>query len=66
MHNFRPASSIGELGTSENKQGDNSDNWFKKVAELHNVADMDSAFAYDDFPDIMAIRKGKDRFVLDD
>ncbi|CAL1356672.1 unnamed protein product [Linum trigynum] len=63
--NFRPpASSTGEQSVFEDKQGDNSDSWFKKVAELHNVADVDSALADVDFPDIMPMRKGENRFVV--
>lgn len=41
-----------------------SEKWFKKVAELHDVADLTSVISDDDFPEIMPMRKGENRFVV--
>ncbi|XP_021743421.1 zinc finger protein VAR3, chloroplastic-like [Chenopodium quinoa] len=48
----------------ENEQADESERWFKKVAELHDVTDLPSAISDDDFPEIMPMRKGENRFVV--
>ena len=49
----------------ENKeQAEKSERWFKKVAELHDVADLSSAISDEDFPEIMPMRKGENRFVV--
>ena len=45
----------------ENKeQSEKSERWFKKVAELHDVADLSSAIS----DEIMPMRKGESRFVV--
>ncbi|KAF9670306.1 hypothetical protein SADUNF_Sadunf13G0054700 [Salix dunnii] len=41
-----------------------SERWFKRVAELHNVTDLTSAISDDDFPEIMPLRKGENKFVV--
>ncbi|KAJ8763208.1 hypothetical protein K2173_025593 [Erythroxylum novogranatense] len=48
----------------EKEQGEKSDRWFKRVAELHNVTDLAGAISDDDFPEIMPMRKGENRFVV--
>ena len=48
----------------EREQDEKSERWFKKVAELHNVTDLASAISDEDFPDIMPMRKGENRFVV--
>lgn len=48
----------------EKEQDEKSERWFKKVAELHNVTDLASAISDEDFPDIMPMRKGENRFVV--
>ncbi|XP_077230312.1 zinc finger protein VAR3, chloroplastic-like [Tasmannia lanceolata] len=45
-------------------QSDASERWFKKVAELHDVTDLASAISDEDFPEIMPMRKGENRFVV--
>lgn len=40
-----------------------SESWFKKLADLHEPADLESEIS-DDFPDIMPMRKGENRFVV--
>lgn len=41
-----------------------SERWFSKVAELHDAMDLPSAISDEDFPEIMPIRKGENRFVV--
>lgn len=48
----------------EREQAEKSERWFKKVAELHDVKDLPSAISDDDFPEIMPMRKGENRFVV--
>ncbi|KAI4301005.1 hypothetical protein L6164_034323 [Bauhinia variegata] len=48
----------------EKEQAEKSERWFKKVAELHNVSDLTSAISDEDFPEIMPMRKGENRFVV--
>ncbi|XP_068664047.1 zinc finger protein VAR3, chloroplastic [Aristolochia californica] len=45
-------------------QADKSERWFKKVQELHDVTDLASAISDEDFPEIMPMRKGENRFVV--
>ncbi|KAK6944534.1 Zinc finger, RanBP2-type [Dillenia turbinata] len=52
--------SMGE----EKEQTEKSERWFKRVAELHNVTDLATAVSDDDFPEIMPMRKGENRFVV--
>ena len=48
----------------EKDEAEKSERWFKKVAELHNVTDLASEISDEDFPEIMPIRKGENRFVV--
>eukprot|EP00262_Sarcandra_glabra_P006567 TRINITY_DN188_c0_g1_i1.p1 TRINITY_DN188_c0_g1~~TRINITY_DN188_c0_g1_i1.p1 ORF type:complete len:900 (-),score=187.36 TRINITY_DN188_c0_g1_i1:184-2883(-) len=48
----------------DTEQTDASERWFKKVAELHDVTDLASAISDEDFPEIMPMRKGENRFVV--
>lgn len=48
----------------DTEQAEKSERWFKKVAELHDVTDLASAISDEDFPDIMPMRKGENRFVV--
>ncbi|TXG66436.1 hypothetical protein EZV62_007711 [Acer yangbiense] len=38
--------------------------WFSKVSQLDSTSDMSSAIADEDFPEIMPLRKGVNRFVI--
>ncbi|KAB2607698.1 zinc finger protein VAR3 [Pyrus ussuriensis x Pyrus communis] len=48
----------------ERDQAEKSERWFKRVAELHDVTDLASAISDEDFPEIMPMRKGENRFVV--
>ncbi|KAL2464296.1 Zinc finger protein VAR3 [Forsythia ovata] len=48
----------------EKEQAEKSDRWFKRVAELHDAKDLPSAISDEDFPEIMPMRKGENRFVV--
>lgn len=48
----------------EKEQAEKSERWFRKVVELHDASDMTSAVSDEDFPDIMPMRKGENRFVV--
>ncbi|XP_038992631.1 zinc finger protein VAR3, chloroplastic-like [Hibiscus syriacus] len=48
----------------EVEQAEKSEGWLKKVAELHNVTDLDTAIPDEDFPKIMPMRKGENKFVF--
>ncbi|XP_002530944.2 zinc finger protein VAR3, chloroplastic [Ricinus communis] len=48
----------------EREQAEKSERWFKRVAELHNVKDLASEISDEDFPEIMPMRKGENRFVV--
>ncbi|KAF3962379.1 hypothetical protein CMV_013100 [Castanea mollissima] len=56
--------SQNERNDTEKEQAEKSERWFKKVAELHNVTDLASAISDEDFPEIMPMRKGENRFVV--
>jgi hypothetical protein len=53
-----------ESKDKEKEQAEKSDRWFKQVAELHNVTDLAGAISDEDFPEIMPMRKGENRFVV--
>lgn len=53
-----------ESNDREKEQAEKSERWFKRVAELHNVTDLASAISDEDFPEIMPMRKGENRFVV--
>ncbi|RDX75386.1 Zinc finger protein VAR3, chloroplastic, partial [Mucuna pruriens] len=48
----------------EKEQAEKSDRWFRKVAELNDFPDLTSAVSDEDFPEIMPMRKGENRFVV--
>ncbi|CAJ1918930.1 unnamed protein product [Sphenostylis stenocarpa] len=48
----------------EKEQVEKSERWFKKVAELNDFPDITSAISDEDFPEIMPMRKGENRFVV--
>ncbi|WOL18697.1 hypothetical protein Cni_G27494 [Canna indica] len=51
----------------EGKDADSSDmaeKWSQKVAELDNTSDLANSASDDDFPEIMPMRKGENRFVI--
>ncbi|GFP91091.1 zinc finger protein var3 chloroplastic [Phtheirospermum japonicum] len=48
----------------EKDQAQKSERWFKKMAELHDVKDLPSAVSDEDFPEIMPMRTGENRFVV--
>ncbi|KAG7964266.1 hypothetical protein I3843_09G161500 [Carya illinoinensis] len=58
-----PMSQI-ENKNKEKQEAEKSERWFKRVAELHNVTDLSSAISDEDFPEIMPMRKGENRFVV--
>lgn len=52
-----------ETGPKENEQADKPERWFKRVAEVENF-DVTSTISDDDFSEIMPMRKGENRFVV--
>lgn len=62
-HTENPMSQT-ESKDKEKEQAEKSERWFKKVAELHNVTDLAGAISDEDFPEIMPMRKGENRFVV--
>eukprot|EP00268_Persea_americana_P040555 TRINITY_DN402_c2_g1_i1.p1 TRINITY_DN402_c2_g1~~TRINITY_DN402_c2_g1_i1.p1 ORF type:complete len:891 (-),score=182.09 TRINITY_DN402_c2_g1_i1:722-3394(-) len=59
-----PNQEIPTESDREKEQAEKSERWFKKVAELHDVTDLASAISDEDFPEIMPMRKGENRFVV--
>lgn len=53
-----------ENENEEKEPADKSDGWFKRVAELHSAPDSTNAISDKDFPDIMPMRKGENKFVV--
>lgn len=49
---------------TEREQTEKSEKWFQRMGELQNVNDLPSAVSDDDFPEIMPMRKGENRFVV--
>ncbi|RZR93854.1 hypothetical protein BHM03_00022425 [Ensete ventricosum] len=60
---FKESESSAE-SSRDSDSFDASKGWSKKVAELDNVRDMANARSDDDFPEIMPMRKGENRFVV--
>ncbi|KAL5059029.1 hypothetical protein RYX36_030633 [Vicia faba] len=58
------SSSENIIKDKEKEQAEKSDRWFRKIAELNDVPDITSAISDDDFPEIMPMRKGENRFVV--
>lgn len=48
----------------EKEQDEKSEKWFRKIAELNDFPDITSAISDEDFPEIMPMRKGENRFVV--
>jgi len=48
----------------EKEQAEKSEKWFRKIAELNDFPDIISAISDEDFPEIMPMRKGENRFVV--
>lgn len=48
----------------DSESPDASERWSKRVAELTNVTDLSGGVSDDDFPEIMPMRKGENRFVI--
>ncbi|KAK6151427.1 hypothetical protein DH2020_014062 [Rehmannia glutinosa] len=61
---LKDAASQIDIRDKENEQAEKSERWFKKMAELHDVKDLPSAVSDEDFPEIMPMRKGENRFVV--
>ncbi|KAL0916187.1 hypothetical protein M5K25_013678 [Dendrobium thyrsiflorum] len=60
---FRTSENSLKSGNTE-ESSNASLRWSKTAAELENVKDPANAVSDDDFPDIMPIRKGENRFVV--
>ncbi|MQL95400.1 hypothetical protein Taro_028062 [Colocasia esculenta] len=67
--------SIGQLLNSGNvdrteiehrlaENDEKAERWFSKVSQLDDSSDLSSAIADEDFPEIMPLRKGTNRFVI--
>ena len=41
-----------------------AERWFSKISQLDSTTDMNSAIGDEDFPEIMPLRKGVNRFVV--
>ncbi|KAH7672389.1 Ran binding protein zinc finger-like protein [Dioscorea alata] len=55
----------GPSGNGEDRESSEVlERWHKKVAELDDVSDLASAIPDEDFPEIMPMRKGENRFVV--
>ncbi|XP_015688326.1 zinc finger protein VAR3, chloroplastic [Oryza brachyantha] len=48
----------------DKKSLDTAEQWSKKVSELGDVKDFPSAISDEEFPEIMPMRKGENRFVI--
>ncbi|XP_076911153.1 zinc finger protein VAR3, chloroplastic-like [Bidens hawaiensis] len=59
----RPVTKI-ENQIKDTAEDEKLEKWFNKVAVLHNVTDLTSVISDDDFPEIMPMRKGENRFVV--
>ncbi|KAJ6804718.1 zinc finger protein VAR3, chloroplastic [Iris pallida] len=51
-------------GKKEGELSDASERVFNKASELDNITDLGNATPDDDFPEIMPMRKGENRFVV--
>ncbi|CAI9283511.1 unnamed protein product [Lactuca saligna] len=59
----KPASNI-KSQIKDTVEEEKSEKWFSKVAELHDATDLPSVISDEDFPEIMPLRKGENRFVV--
>ncbi|XP_059668192.1 zinc finger protein VAR3, chloroplastic [Cornus florida] len=64
LHSSEMPASQAENQDKEKDQAGKSERWFKRVAELHDVTDLASEISDEDFPEIMPMRKGENRFVV--
>ncbi|XP_057722281.1 zinc finger protein VAR3, chloroplastic [Arachis stenosperma] len=48
----------------EKGQAEKSERWFRKVAELHDISDSSSRVSDENFPEVMPMRTGENRFVV--
>ncbi|BAT85002.1 hypothetical protein VIGAN_04249000 [Vigna angularis var. angularis] len=46
------------------EQAEKSEKWLRKIAELNDFPDVTSAISDEDFPEIMPMRNGENRFVV--
>lgn len=53
-----------KIQNNEREQTEKSERWFQRMAELQNAKDLPSAVSDEDFPEIMPMRKGENRFVV--
>lgn len=60
----RDSASQIDIQDDEREQTAKSERWFKRMAELQNAKDLPSAVSDEDFPEIMPMRKGENRFVV--
>ncbi|GKV07631.1 hypothetical protein SLEP1_g19378 [Rubroshorea leprosula] len=59
-----PSKEQSENSDKVDEQAQKSERWFKRVAELHGVTDVASVVSDNDFPEIMPMHKGDNRFVV--
>lgn len=52
------------IDEQEKEQAEKSERWFRKVAELNDFPDITGAISDEEFPEIMPMRKGENRFVV--
>lgn len=60
VSNSNKAEIDSRLAANEEK----AQRWFSKISQLDSMSDMSSATADDDFPEILPLRKGVNRFVV--
>lgn len=64
VHEHLKYSPASQMGNKDTEQAEKSEEWFKKVAQLHDVEDLASAISDEDFPDTMPMLKGENRFAV--
>ncbi|XP_057767329.1 zinc finger protein VAR3, chloroplastic-like isoform X2 [Salvia miltiorrhiza] len=60
----RDSASQIDIQNNEGEQTEKAERWFKRMAELQNAKDLPNAVSDEDFPEIMPVRKGENRFVV--
>lgn len=53
-----------DIQNNDREQVEKSERWFQRMAELQNVKDLPSAVSDEEFPEIMPMRKGENRYVI--
>ncbi|MED6118951.1 hypothetical protein PIB30_007455 [Stylosanthes scabra] len=48
----------------QKEQAEKSEGWFRKVTDLHDISDSSNTVSGEDFPEVMPMRKGENRFVV--